>query len=235
MFSRMIKKISFIILFVSLFSFWTGFLPKEAQAMVLREKSLRESFFTELVDEVHLLPGQSLSQSIRFNYENPLGVEVLFRNPSEEDVLGFLSLINIDKREIVTEGVFSLKVGAPADFYFFSFPEIEGSKGNDFWVEIYNQGTVPLIVGYYNQNVYHYGDLYLDKDLQSGSLQFQIHYQISPIQELKSNIIQYLQKEWLFFACWLGIIAFMILMVIIFGKNYRVKEKKRDESAQRKN
>lgn len=235
MFSRIIKKISFIILFVCLFSFGAIFLPKGTQAMILREKSLRESFFSELIDEINLLPGQSLSQLIKLNYEDPLGIEILFRNPSEENVMGFFRLVDINKREIVTEGGFSLNAGAPADFYFFRFPEIEDSKGSDFWVEIYNQGTIPLIVGYYNQNVYHYGNLYLNNDLQPGNLQFQIHYQISPIQELKSNIVKYLQKGWLFFLVWLVIITSMTLMVIIFGKNYRIKEKKRNGSAQRKN
>jgi len=232
MLSKMIKKLSLIIFLTFLFSLLSGFLPKDTQAMLLREKSLRESFFTKLIDEISLAPKQHLSQSIRLNYDAPLGIEILFRNPSEQKAEGLLRLRN-DKLTLI-EKEFFLESKSPAGFYFFAFPELKNAKGGEFWVEVTNLGSIPLTVGYYNQNVYHYGDLYLGKALQAGVLQFQIHYQINPLQKLSANLRAYLQKGWLFFSIWLVIIISMTVLVIIFGKNYRLKERKRDEPAQRK-
>ena len=225
MLSKMIKKLSLIIFLTFLFSLLSGFLPKDTQAMLLREKSLRESFFTKIVDEISLSPKQGLSQSIRLNYDNPLGIEIIFRNPSDQKAEGFLRLRG-GKLKTLMEKEFFLEPKSPVGFYFFAFPEIENAKGEEFWVEITNQGEVPLIVGYYNQDVYHYGDLYLGKEWQNGVLQFQIHYQISPIQEIIAKFRTYLQKGWLFFSFWLAIIIFMTILVIILGKNYRIKGKK---------
>lgn len=218
MLSKMIKKLSLIIFLTFLFSFWAGFSPKNAQAMLLREKSLRESLFTQsVIDEIKLASKQGLYQSIRFNYENPLGIEVLFRNPSEQKAEGILRLKN-DKLKTLMEKEFFLEPNSPAGFYFFAFSELNEVKEGEFWLEMINTGEIPLILGYYNQNVYHYGELYLEKRLQPGVLQFQIHYEIKPFQELSANLRAYLQKGWLFFSVWLSIITVMTFTVIILAK-----------------
>jgi len=227
MFSKMIKKITIIIFLTFLFSFWAGFSPKNVQAMLLREKSLRESIFSQsVIDEIKLTPKEVLSQPIRFNYENSLGIEILFRNPSDQKAEGLFRLRG-GTQKILMEKDFFLEPNSPAGFYFFVFPGIESTKGEEFWVEIINSGNIPLITGYYNQNVYHYGELYLGKALQPGVLQFQIHYQISPLQELSLNLKAYWQKGWLFFSFWLAIIVTMAVLVIILAKNYRTELKKK--------
>lgn len=225
----MIKKIALIIFLAFLFSFWAGFSPKNAQAMLLREKSLRESFFTELIDEISLVPGSAgLTQTGYFNYNQPLGIEVVFRNPSQKTAKGKLRLV-LPKRawQSVIEKEFLIEPESPANFVLFSFEKVENLKGEWFWLMIDNEGDVPLIVGYYNQNVYHYGDLSLGKNWQEGTLQFQVHYQINPIQEIASNLKGYWQKGWLFFSVWLSIIIVMTILVFILAKNYRTETKKK--------
>lgn len=219
--SKMIKKLSLIIFLTFLFSLLSGFLPKDTQAMLLREKSLRESFFTKIVDEINLSSKQILSQTIRLNYDNPLGIEIIFRNPSDEKAQGIF-ILKDEKAKTLIEKEFSLEPNTPASFQFFSFPEIEKPKGNTYLIEIVNTGKIPLILGYYNQDVYHYGQLYLGEKLKKGNLQFQIHYQISSIRELSENFKHYLEGDRLFFLIWLIIIIFIALTVIILGKIYQI-------------
>jgi len=200
--------------------------PQKAQAMLLREKSLRESFFTKIMDEISLFSGQSLSQSIRLNYDNPLGVEIIFRNPSIEKAQGIF-IVKDEKKKIIKEEEFSLESNIQASFHFFSFSEMKNPKGNNYLIEITNTSKIPLIVAYYNQDVYHYGQLYLGEKFKEGNLQFQIHYQISPIREVVNNFKNHLEGNRLFFLIWLVIIIFITLVVIILAKNYQIDKKKK--------
>jgi len=225
----MIKKLFKATLLISLcfiFCFLSLMTPQKAQAMFLREKSLRESFFTKIMDEISLSSGKSLSQSIRLNYDNPLGIEIIFRNLSIEKAQGVF-ILKDEKKKILKEEEFSLESNIQASFHFFSFPEIKNPKGNNYLVEIVNTGKIPLIVGYYNQDVYHYGQLYLGEKLKDGNLQFQIHYQISPIREIANNFKNRLESNRLFFLIWLVIIIFITLAVIILAKNYQIDKKKK--------
>ena len=218
MFLKTIKGLLLTAFFLFAFS-------KGARAMLLREKSLRESFFTQLIDEIVLIPEQKLTQQITLNYEKPLGIEILFRNPSEQKALGILKLKDSGLK-ILAEKEFFVSPRSNAGFYFFSFPELENPRAKKFWLEITNNGKIPLIIGYYNQNVYHYGELYLGKELQPGVLQFQIHYQINLFLELSEKLKTHLQKEQLFFYLWIGIIIIMAVLAIILAKDYSREVKK---------
>lgn len=226
MFSKTIKKLALIFVSTLIGLFIFSFFPKDTQAMVLREKSLRESFFTKIIDEISLSAKQSATQSIRLNYDNPLGIEIIFRNPSDEKAQGTFRLKD-NQAKILSEKGFFLEPDTSADFYYFSFPRLKDPKGKNYLVEIINTGESPLIVGYYNQDVYHYGQFYLGSKLKKGNLQFQIHYEISPAKELLGNFVRYLQNDRLFFLIWLVIIIFVASMVIILAKKYQIGKKKK--------